>query len=233
MKQLLITIAAVVLVGCGPPAPDISIHDAVWQGNIEAVKQHLAAGTDVNAKNKYETTPLHHAAIKGHMEIAELLIEKGADVNAKGALMGGTPLHEAANTGSKEIVELLIANGADMNAKDLKGMTVLHKTTDKEILELLIDNGADVNGADVDTKDISVSTPLHHAAFKGRKEVVGLLIAKGADVNAISVAGRTPLDSAQYLFLPSEEEKVNKKEIADLLRKHGAKTGEELKAERK
>ena len=61
MTHLLITtIAAVLLVGCGesqspePPtakAPDISIHDAAEKGKIEAVKQHLAAGTDVNAKD--------------------------------------------------------------------------------------------------------------------------------------------------------------------------------------
>ena len=44
MKQLLITIAAVVLVGCGESVPDISIHDAAANGNIEAVKQHIAAG---------------------------------------------------------------------------------------------------------------------------------------------------------------------------------------------
>ena len=59
MKHLLLTtIAAVVLVGCGTTqatepttakAPDISIHDAAAKGNIEAVKQHLAAGADVNA----------------------------------------------------------------------------------------------------------------------------------------------------------------------------------------
>ena len=51
MKHLLLTtIAAAVLVGCGgPSAPDISIHDAAAKGNIEAVKQHLAAGADVNA----------------------------------------------------------------------------------------------------------------------------------------------------------------------------------------
>jgi|TARA_B110000263_G_scaffold97238_1_gene84959 major membrane immunogen (membrane-anchored lipoprotein) len=44
MKHILITtIAAVVLVGCGESASDISIHEAAYKGNIEAVKQHLAA----------------------------------------------------------------------------------------------------------------------------------------------------------------------------------------------
>ena len=92
MKQLLITIAALVLVGCGesqPPetltakAPDIDIHGAAAKGNIEAVKQHIAAGTDVNAKIESGSAPLHFATFKGHKEIAELLIDKGADVNAK------------------------------------------------------------------------------------------------------------------------------------------------------
>ena len=51
MKHLLLTtIAAVVLVGCGGPPKDI--REAARQGNIEAVKQYLAAGGDVNAKSK-------------------------------------------------------------------------------------------------------------------------------------------------------------------------------------
>ena len=41
---LLTTIAAVLVVGCGPSAPDISIVDAAKKGNLEAVKQRLAAG---------------------------------------------------------------------------------------------------------------------------------------------------------------------------------------------
>ena len=100
MKHLLITIAALVLVGCASTqlpesptvkAPDISIHEAAGTGNIEAVKRHLAAGTDVNAKGKYEETPLPHAASEGHKEIFELLIAKGADVNAK-SVLSRTPL---------------------------------------------------------------------------------------------------------------------------------------------
>jgi|TARA_B110000263_G_scaffold239328_1_gene241449 hypothetical protein len=47
MKHLLTTtIAAVVLVRCGP---SVDIHQAAHNGNIEAVKQHLAAGANVNA----------------------------------------------------------------------------------------------------------------------------------------------------------------------------------------
>ena len=86
----------------------------------------------------------------------------------------------------------------------------------KEVVELLIAKGADVNA-----KDMFGKTPLHHAAGYGRKEIVELLIAKGADVNAKGKYGITPLDLA------------DNKEIAALLRKHGGKTGAELKAEGK
>ena len=143
MKHLLLTtIAAVLLAGCGttqspePPtakAPAISIHDAAKDGNIEAVKQHLAAGTEVNAKDEDGWTPLHLAAMAGHKETAELLIAKGADVNAKESGLGTAPLHRAAFRGHEAIVELLIAEGADVNAKiklgGLKGQTPLDIAT--------------------------------------------------------------------------------------------------------
>ena len=76
----------------------------------------------------------------------------------------------------------------------------------------------------MNTKNKDGGTPLHNAAWKGHVEIAKLLIVKNADVTAKDVEGQTPLDWA-------EEEKH--KEIADLLRKHGGKTGEELKAEGK
>ena len=49
MKHVLLTtIAAVVLVGCGNS--DGALIQAAKDGDIEAVKQHLAAGANVNAK---------------------------------------------------------------------------------------------------------------------------------------------------------------------------------------
>ena len=182
MKQLLITIAAMVMAGCGKSVPEISIYDAARDGNIEAVKQHLAAGTDVNAKDEYSGyTSLHHAANHGLNEIAKLLIKKGANVNLK-ADFGYTPLMLATNT---VIAELLIKNGANVNATHQHG------------------------------------TGLHIAAGVGNRSVAEWFIANGADVNAKSDFG-TPLDFAivrEYT------------ETADLLRKNGAKTTEELKAE--
>ena len=122
-------------------APDISIHKAVEEGNIEAVKKFLAAGIDVNAKAFITgSTPLHIAATK---EVVELLIAKGAGVNAK-EKYDMTPLHPAASTGHKEVVELLIAEGADVNAKDIADRTpvdvaIRYKLT--EIADLLRKHG--------------------------------------------------------------------------------------------
>ena len=74
MKHILITIAAVVLVGCGEPS---DFHKAAGAGNIEAVKQHLAAGADVNARDDVGKTPLDWAATKSKKETADLLRKHG------------------------------------------------------------------------------------------------------------------------------------------------------------
>jgi len=109
----------------GKTAEEVSIHVAAKKGNIEAIKQHIANGADVNEKDDSEWTPLHYAASYGRKEIIELLIDNGADVNAK-KKNGATPLHEAAAFDHKETAELLIAEGADVNAKDMYGETPLH-----------------------------------------------------------------------------------------------------------
>ena len=128
MKHLLITtIAAVVLMGCGESqqsapapeakpepttvkAPDISIHDAARTGNIEAVKQHLADGAEVNAKSSGGRTPLHDAAFSDLKEVAELLIANGADVNVK-SKFGETPLDLAIINNETETADLLREHG--------------------------------------------------------------------------------------------------------------------------
>ena len=131
MKPLLLTIAAVLLVGCGesqqqtvpdptevklvepvaeaakpapplttatpaeaqPPQPvaEVPVQDAeaakkeanralmaaARDGNIEAIKQQLAAGADVNAGEEEAFTPLDHATLWGHKEISDLIRKHG------------------------------------------------------------------------------------------------------------------------------------------------------------
>jgi ankyrin repeat protein len=220
MKHLLLTtIAAVLLVGCGP---SVDIHQAAKDGNIKAVKQHLAAGTDVNTKDAIGTTPLLLAVTKGQKEIVELLIAEGADVNAKDK-DGTTPLDKSIK--DKKISDLLRNHGGKYSSIHIPSVA-----GNVEAVTEFLSNGADVNA-----KTKLGQTPLHMAAMFGRKDVVELLISKGADVNALTVSDpfkgedvpafiastikeKTPLDLA--LLLP---------ETANLLRKHGGKTGEELK----
>ena len=99
-------------------------------------------------------------------------------------------------------------------------------SNNKDVAELLIAKGADVNA-----KDDNGWTPLHHAVPDGHKEIAELLITKGGNVNAKGIYG-TPLDHAEAEW-EGDVDEVNaaRNEVAELLRKHGGKTGEELKAE--
>ena len=88
--------------------------DAAKNGDIEAVKQHLAAGADVNAKTADGTTPLHNAAVYGHNEVVELLIANGAEVNAiivSGRNQGKTPVDLAIWRKKTETADLLRKHG--------------------------------------------------------------------------------------------------------------------------
>jgi len=77
MKHILLTtIAAVLVVGCGNPEADRALFAAA-AGNIEAVKQHLAAGADVNAKGVGGITPLDSAINVNLTEIIDLLRKHG------------------------------------------------------------------------------------------------------------------------------------------------------------
>ena len=96
-----------------------------------------------------------------------------------------------------------------------------------DTVKLLIDNGADVNvsheGPLGDSK-----TPLHTAALNGQSEIVEFLIKAGADLNAKAGLGVTPTDLAI-----AHSDFDGNLETTNLLRKHGGKTSEELKAEEK
>ena len=118
-----------------PQLPIMDIWTAASQGNLEAVKRHLAAGAEIDATfiapgiPASGATPLHLAVLCDQGETAEFLIGKRANLNAKARdEHGGRPLHWAAALGRIEMARRLIDAGADVNAKDNHGFTPLDAT---------------------------------------------------------------------------------------------------------
>lgn len=103
-------------------APSVDIHTATFFANHEAVKQHIAAGTDLNQKDQFGSTPLHVAVTFGRSDIAMSLIEANADLSVKNG-QGSTPLHVASFFCRTEIVKALLAKGADKTLVDNYGST--------------------------------------------------------------------------------------------------------------
>jgi hypothetical protein len=104
-------------------APEIDIHTAVISGNVEAVEQHIKAGTDINTPDPFGgSSPLISAAVFGKPEVAAVLANAGADLNFQNK-DGSTALHTAAFFCRPEIVKMLLSKGADKSIKNKFGVT--------------------------------------------------------------------------------------------------------------
>ena len=135
MKTVTIaTLVAILLTvaGCGRQGnsdaehmpPRVSLHAATLQGNLDAVRRHIDAGSDLNAKDAYGSTPLVVAATFGKTDAARALIDAGADMTITNN-EGSTPLHIAAFLCRTEIVQALLDKGADKTVRNKAGRTAL------------------------------------------------------------------------------------------------------------
>ncbi len=157
------------------------VADAAEQGDVEAVRDLLRAGTDVNDTHGDGMTALHWAAEHGDAELAAILIYAGANVEAGTRIGNYTPLHIASRHGHADVVTLLLKARADFAATTSNsGAVPLHlaaASPNAETVRALIDAGADVNAREAAWGQ----TPLTFAASAGRLEIVRLLLGAGAD----------------------------------------------------
>ena len=109
--------------------PNMDIHTATLLGDLDAIHQHIMAGSDLDEREPaLRSSPLISAAVFGKTEIARALIEAGADVNLKNN-EGSTALHSAAFLCRLEIVEMLVENGADKGLINNYGSTALQSVS--------------------------------------------------------------------------------------------------------
>ena len=204
---------------------------AARMGNLEAIKQHIADGVDVNALF-FEMPPLTWAAMMGQTEAARLLLQHGADVNGRNS-DDNTALHLAIFLGRAGTAELLLKSGADVNAKNDDGATpvdLLHVPW--EMTKLLTrPMGIELEQAQVEAgkakirelfgvegtfanADTSPAQRLSEAAVTGDIAAMKQGLAGGADPNAKDPQSGSTLLAAAAL--------MGHTEIVTLLLEHGA-----------
>lgn len=150
---------------------------AAERGDAATVKQLIARGANVNAKDEKQDSAFLVASARGRTEVVRLTLAAGADLKSTNRF-GGTGLIPACHYGHLETVKLLLATKIDVNHVNNLGWTALLEAvilgdggpTHVEIVRLLLAHGADRSIADRDGV-----TPLQHARRRGYARMVELL----------------------------------------------------------
>lgn len=128
-----------------------AIFQAVSNGDVEQIRQMMAAGADVNARDSDGLTLLMMGANAGHLPVVQALLEAGADVNASDA-MGWTALTKSifnadVRHGFFDVAQALVHADAHIEAPLNFGIRPLMLAAgygETAIVDLLLHAGADV-----------------------------------------------------------------------------------------
>ena len=144
--------------------PDVDIHTAVLYGNIDAVKQHISAGTNLNTKEPLVgSTPLISAITFDHTEIAKALINAGVDLEVQNN-DGASALHVAAFFCRIELVQILVDANVDQSKTNIFGATALESISGpfadiKPVYEMMQAQLGPL-GLNLDLKELEKNRPI-------------------------------------------------------------------------
>tara|TARA_B110000305_G_scaffold186787_1_gene208030 strand:+ start:2832 stop:4307 length:1476 start_codon:yes stop_codon:yes gene_type:complete len=189
MKRLLFLSSLWAATVWGAGGSDLA--DAVEQGDLNASRELIAAGADVNGPQVDGTTPLQWACYRDDATTALKLLEVGADPTGANRY-GVTPLYLACLSGNAAIIEGLLSAGIDPNSMRKGGETALMtaaRTGKVDAVRVLVEAGADLEAK----LPKGAQTALMWAAAEGHLQVVEYMIGVGADFKSAVKSGFTPL----------------------------------------
>lgn len=175
---------------------DKTLIDAARSGDLNKLKQTLS-DCDINSREPIlGNSALHYAVVGNHIAIVQQLVQSpDIDIDIENR-NGSTPLLSAVDYGHSAIVRILVTANADINFSDMQGFTAIHKavlTGNLEILKFLLNkDSSSLNSTSTEQQ----LTPLHQAAFHGKKSAMKILLSNGAFVSPKSSNGTTPLHMA-------------------------------------
>jgi len=97
-----------------------TLEKIVYNNDLEALKNEIENGMDVNIQNKYGWTPLHVSIRRDRRDMVAYLLEQGADIDRVDGV-GWTPLMEAVMDDMPELCAFLLEKGADVSIKNERG----------------------------------------------------------------------------------------------------------------
>ena len=202
------------------PRPEVSeLIDAAGRGDAGGVRDLLARGARLDARDPRGRTALVAAAYGNSLDAAQVLVEAGADVNAKDTTQQSAYLIATSEVGDDpRLLELTLGAGADVQAKDSYNGTGLIRAAERghpRIVARLLRAGVQV-----DHVNRLGWTALLEAIVLGEGgarhvETVRLLLAGGANPDLPDRDGVSPLAHAQ---------RRGQEAVVRLLREAGART---------
>lgn len=149
--------------GCGEGGR--SVHDAAWEGDLQAVKRYIEADqVDVESKDRFGNEILFHAVSGNHMDVVRYLVEQGASPLIRSG-DGSTLVHIAAGLGETNMVAYLLQQLCPIDEQDVNGETPLMFAVLAEhrgMVDFLV-----AKGASMTVTNQTGQTPLQVALKKG------------------------------------------------------------------
>ena len=157
---------------------------AAFENQIDVARVLVAAGADVNAKDRTEQSPylIATSAVGDDPRLLELTLTGGAELNDKDSY-NGTGLIRAAERGHPRIVRRLLRAGIERDHVNRLGWTALHEAIvlgdggprHAATVRALVEGGVDVN-----VPDAGGVRALTHTEERGYRAITDILRAAGA-----------------------------------------------------
>merc|ERR1712038_270436 len=186
-----------------------ALHLASSEGALECAKLLVKKNADVNAKDRWNGTPLDDAVRSNNKDVMNYLVENGAKTGDERDVV--KRLFTAIEKNDVDNVNTLIKSGVDVKSVDYDMRTPLHVAVSGgnfEIIEALHKAGADVNA-----QDNFGLTPLGEANRRhmrtGENKVRDFLVGLGAKMRPEDMEHHRPhskifmifVGAAQLLFI--------------------------------